>query len=563
MEIFMKLEINIPFSEALQQMASYAKILKELLSKKRKNIEEETIEVQGNCSIITQKSIPPKLKDPGSFTIPCTIGNIAVGKALIDLGASINLMPLSMFEKIEGLELKPTRMTLQLADRSLKHPYRVVEDVLVKVDKFLFPVDFVIMEMGEDVNVPLILGRPFMKTARVLIDVENGKLKVRVHDEEVNFDVFQAMSHPKDNKDCFHLDTLDKLCMIQEKEVYDIPSLEETFDDNYEEVTREDNIEELKETPLLNSEEKSKERKPELKRQPPHLKYVFLEEEGNKQVIINNSLSPNEEEKLIEVLKASKGAIGWSISDLKGISLTYCMHRIFMEDNYKLVAQPRRRLSPTMKEEVRKEVLKLLEAGIIYPISESSLKLNNATSKDHFPLPFMDQMLERLAGFYRRFIKDFSKIAKPLSNLLVKDVHFVRNEECLKAFGILKERLISAPIIVAPDWNQNFELVCDANNYAIGAILGQIKEKVFHTIYYASKVLNEAQLNYATTEEFLAIVYALEKFRSYLIGSKVIVYTDHAAIKYLLAKPDSKPRLIRWVLLLQEFDVEIRDKKGK
>ncbi|XP_014503149.1 uncharacterized protein LOC106763476 [Vigna radiata var. radiata] len=121
MEIFKKLEINIPFSEALQQMPSYAKFLKELLSKKRKYIEEETIEVQGNCNVIIEKLIPPKLKDLGSFTIPYTIGNIYVGKALIDLGASINLMPLSMFKEIEGLELKPTRMTLQLADRSLKY----------------------------------------------------------------------------------------------------------------------------------------------------------------------------------------------------------------------------------------------------------------------------------------------------------------------------------------------------------------------------------------------------------------------------------------------------------
>ncbi|XP_014523584.1 uncharacterized protein LOC106779888 [Vigna radiata var. radiata] len=177
-------------------MPSYAKFLKVLLTKKRKYIEEKTIEVQGNCSAIIQKLLPPKLKDLESLTIPCTIGNISVGKTLIDLGASINLMPLSMFEKIEGFELKPTRMTLQLVDRSLKYLYGVAEDVLVKVDKFLFPVDFVIMEMEEDVNVPLILGGPFMKTARVLIDVKNDKLKVRVQDEEVNFDVFEAMSHP-------------------------------------------------------------------------------------------------------------------------------------------------------------------------------------------------------------------------------------------------------------------------------------------------------------------------------------------------------------------------------
>ena len=167
------------------------------------------------------------------------------------------------------------------------------------------------------------------------------------------------------------------------------------------------------------------------------------------------------------------------------------------------------------------------------------------------------------AGFYRRFIKDFSKIAKPLSNLLNKGTQFNFDESCLKAFHELKEKLITTPVIVAPNWKLDFELMCDASDYAVGAVLGQRKAKVFHAIHYASKVLNEAQINYATTEkELLAIVYALEKFRAYLIGSRVVIYTDHSAIKYLLTKPDSKQRLIRWILLLQEFDLEIRDKKG-
>ena len=118
-------------------------------------------------------------------------------------------------------------------------------------------------------------------------------------------------------------------------------------------------------------------------------------------------------------------------------------------------------------------------------------------------------------------------------------------------------------MITTPDWGQEFELMCDASDYAIGAVLGQRKGKVFHAIYYASKVLNDAQINYTTTEkEMLAIVYALEKFRSYLVGSKVILYMDHATIKYLLNKANSKPRLIKWIMLLQEFDLEIRDKKG-
>nr|KYP32882.1 Retrovirus-related Pol polyprotein from transposon 17.6 [Cajanus cajan] len=606
--------------------------------------------------------LPTKSKDPSSFTLPVTIGSLAIGKALLDLGASINLMPLSMLQRIGDLEVKPTRMTLQLADRSVKYPHGIVEDVLVKVDRFLFPADFVVMDIEEDIDVPLILGQPFMKTARVLIDVDDGKLKVRVNDEEVNFDVFYAMHYPKDKSSCFRVDVIDGLIEDTRKHVSFSNPLEKVLInvveylheeedreieaclkslDSYKEVTPDSvHIEDLKEegeviTPKL-----------ELKILPSHLKYVFLEEGGSKLVIISSSLSTLEEEKLVKVLKFYQGAIGWSISDLKGISPAYCMHKIFMEDEYKLVAQPQRRLNPVMKEVVKKEVIKLLDAGIIYPISDSAWvspvqvvpkkggmtviqneknelipsrtvtgwrmcidyrKLNKATRKDHFPLPFMDQMLERLAGqayycfldgysgynlivvdpedqektaftcpfgvfayrkmpfglcnapatfqrcmlaifsdlveksievfmddfsvfgssfdeclanlevvlrrcleinlilnwekchfmvtegivlghkishkgievdpakvevieklpppinvkgirsflghagFYRRFIKDFSMIARLLSNLLNKDTPFCFNDSCLKAFEALKARLTSAPIITAPD----------------------------------------------------------------------------------------------------------------
>ena len=167
------------------------------------------------------------------------------------------------------------------------------------------------------------------------------------------------------------------------------------------------------------------------------------------------------------------------------------------------------------------------------------------------------------AGFYRRFIKDFSKISRPLCNLLAKDVAFVFDEACLEAFEKLKVLLTSAPIIQPPNWSVPFEIMCDASDYAVGAVLGQRVSKIPHVIYYASKTLSDAQLNYSTTEkELLAVVFALEKFRSYLIGFKVIIFSDHAALRYLLTKKDAKPRLIRWILLLQEFDIEIRDKKG-
>ncbi|KAK5819483.1 hypothetical protein PVK06_024486 [Gossypium arboreum] len=162
------------------------------------------------------------------------------------------------------------------------------------------------------------------------------------------------------------------------------------------------------------------------------------------------------------------------------------------------------------------------------------------------------------AGFYRRFIKDFSKIAKPLTKLLEKDIPFNFDQECLEAFNTLKDKLINAPIIIAPDWNLPFELMCNVSDFAVGAVLGQQRDEHFQPIYYASKTLTAAQENYTTMEKkLLAVVFSFDKFRSYLILSKVVVYTDHSALRYLLIKTDAKPRLIRWILLLQEFDLEI------
>ncbi|GJX25026.1 reverse transcriptase domain-containing protein [Tanacetum coccineum] len=167
------------------------------------------------------------------------------------------------------------------------------------------------------------------------------------------------------------------------------------------------------------------------------------------------------------------------------------------------------------------------------------------------------------AGFYRRFIKDFSKISRPMTHLLEKNTPFIFSDECIQAFETLKKRLTEAPILIPPDWDLPFELMCDASDFAIGAVLGQHHEKHFRPIHYASKTMNEAESYNSTTEkEMLAVVYAFEKFRSYLILNKSIVYTDHSALKYLFAKKDSKARLLRWVLLLQEFKFKVIDTKG-
>ncbi|GJW37890.1 reverse transcriptase domain-containing protein [Tanacetum coccineum] len=473
----------------------------------------------------------------------------------------------------------------------------------------------------------------------------------------------------------------------------------------------------------------------ELKDLPPHLEYAFLEGDDKLPVIIAKDLKDEEKAALIKVLKSHKRAIAWKLSDIKGVDPEFCTHKILMEEDYEPTVQSQRRVNPKIHDVIKKEVEKLLDAGLIYPISDSPWvspvhcvpkkggitvvknddndliptrlvtgwrvcidyrKLNEATRKDHFPLPFMDQMLERLAGnqyycfldgfsgyfqipidpkdqekttftcpygtfayrrmpfglcnapgtfqrcmmaifhdmikktmevfmddfsvfgdsfstclshlekmlkrcedtnlalnwekshfmvkegivlghkisksgievdrakveviaklphpttvkgvrsflghagFYRRFIQDFSKIARPMTHLLEKETPFFFSKECIESFNTLKRKLTEAPILIAPDWDLPFELMCDASDFAIGAVLGQRKNKHFQPIHYASKTMTKAQAHYTTSEkELLAIVYAFEKFRSYLVLSKSIVYTDHSAIKYLFCFKNS------------------------
>ncbi|XP_050885076.1 uncharacterized protein LOC127088200 [Lathyrus oleraceus] len=290
-----------------------------------------------------------------------------------------------------------------------------------------------------------------------------------------------------------------------------------------------------------------------------------LDSERRCPTIISFNLEVSQEDKLVKVLKKHKSAMGWAIKDLKGISPMVCMHKILMEDGHKPVVQTQRRLNPTMKEVVRKEVVKLLDARLIYPISDSSWvspvhvvpkkggtavikneknevlptrtvtgwrvcidyrRLNLATRKDHFPLPFIDQMLERLAGHdYYCFLDERCQQTNLILNW--EKCHFMVRE------GIVLGHKISHKGIEVDQ--AKIEVIAKLPppmNEKVGAVLGQFRDKLLHVIYYASHVLNPAQMNYATTEkEFLAVVYAFDKFRQYLLGSRVIVYTDHVALK--------------------------------
>ncbi|GJZ35973.1 reverse transcriptase domain-containing protein [Tanacetum coccineum] len=774
--------------------------------------------------------LPKKLGDPGKFLIPCDFPGMDECLALADLGASINLMPLSVWKKLSLPELTPTCMTLELADRSISQPIGIAEDVYVKVGKFQFPADFVVVDFDADPRVPLILGRSFLKTGRALIDVYEGELTLRVGKEAVTFNLDQTSRYSSnyDDNSVNRIDVIDMACEEYSQEVlgfsdviasgnptpyYDpivstsSPTLTPFGDSDFllEEVDAFLALEDDPTSPevdhsyydsegdillleaFLNDDpslppptqgmylpkirkelkiceaknDKSSIDEPlevELKDLPPHLEYAFLEGDDKLPVIIAKDLSVEEKAALIKVLKSHKRAIAWKLSDIKGINPEFCTHKILMEDDYKPAVQHQRRVNPKIHDVIKKEVEKLLDAGLIYPISDSPWvspvhcvpkkggftvveneeneliptrlvtgwrvcidyrKLNDATRKDHFPLPFMDQMLERLAGneyycfldgfsgyfqipidphdqekttftcpygtfayrrmpfglcnapgtfqrcmmaifhdmiektmevfmddfsvfgnsfgtclshldkmlkrcedtnlclnwekshfmvkegivlghkiskngievdkakvdviaklphpttvkgirsflghagFYRRFIKDFSKISRPMTHLLEKNTPFIFSDECIQAFETLKKKLTEAPILIAPDWDLPFELMCDASDFAIGAVLGQRHERHFRPIHYASKTMTEAESHYTTTEkEMLAVVYAFKKFRSYLILNKSIVYTDHSALKYLFAKKDSKARLLRWVLLLQEFKFKVIDTKG-
>ncbi|GJW18488.1 reverse transcriptase domain-containing protein [Tanacetum coccineum] len=688
------------------------------------------------------------------------------------LGASINLMPFFVWKKLNLPNLTPTCMTLELADRSISRPIGIAKDVNVKVGTSRALIDVYEGELTLRVDNEAITYN-LDQTSRYSVNyndmtanrIDVVELACEEYSQEVlgfsdviasgnptpGYDPIVSNSSPTltpfGDSDFLLLEEVDAFLALADDPTS--PEVDESYYDpegdilileallnsdpspppnqgNYlPEIRKELKLCEAKTAKSLIDEPPDV----ELKDLPPHLEYAFLEDNNKLPVIIAKDMSVDEKTALIKVLKSRKQAIAWKLSDIKGINPEFYSHKILMDEDYEPAVQHQRRVNPKIHDVIKKDVEKLLDAGLIYPISDSPWvspvhcvpkkggmtivtndenelvptrlvtgwrvcidyrKLNKATRKDHFPLPFMDQMLERLvgneyycfldgfsgyfqipidpkdqekttftcpygtfayrrmpfglcnapgtfqrcmmaifhdmiektmevfmddfleknhfivkegivlghkiskkgievdkakidvivklphpttikgirsflghAGFYRRFIKDFSKISRPMTHLLEKNTPFIFSEECIQAFQTLKKKLTEAPILIAPNWDQPFELICDANDYSIGAVMGQRTEKHFRPIHYASKTMTKAESNYTTTEkEMLVVVYAFEKFRSYLIMNKSIVYMDHSALKYLFAKKDAKARLLRWVLLLQEFDFKVIDTKG-
>ena len=390
LKTFQKLEISMPFTEVVTQMPLYAKFLKEILSKRR-IAEEGVVNLTATCSAVIKKNLPEKMKDLGSFTIPCTIGGIEIQKALCDSGASINLMPLSVARKLSLGELTPTTVTLQMVDRTMAKPEGVIEDVLVKVGNFVFPVEFIILDMEEDSQVLLLLGRPFLATGPALIDMQKGVLTLRVGEEAADFNLLQSLKNLDidmedyksvddvylNNSDCYH-DCKAQLPINENEMNFQYP---EGVNSNFLHISLHstENVMSLKQNSMDNgdnNEEKEfhQETSTEglvLRELPSHLKYAYLELPKSKPVIISARLCYAEEQKLLEILKKYQESIAWSIDELKGISPSICMHKILLEENVKPSVEHQRRLNPVMKEVVRKEVLKWLNVGFIYAISDS------------------------------------------------------------------------------------------------------------------------------------------------------------------------------------------------
>ena len=321
--MFKKIDLNIPFSEALTQMPHFAKFMKDLLSKKRKLTEEGIVSLDATCNTVIQKSMPEKRQDPGNFTIPCMIGNAGMGKALCDSKANINLIPLSVAKRLSLGELTPTAMTLQMAERTLAHPKGILEDVLIKVGQFVFPVDFVVINIKEDKQVPLLLGRPFLAIGAALIDVKKGELTLRVGDEVVQFNLNNSLKQPKlrsadyefvETKihvssklttDCNFQNSMNENEMnFQYLEHLEVEFLNSNF-------KLKDSVFRVRE----NSAEKSSSYEEEvaeenkslegliLKELPEHLKYAFLQPDKGKLAIISTGLTKLEEQKMLETQK--------------------------------------------------------------------------------------------------------------------------------------------------------------------------------------------------------------------------------------------------------------------
>ncbi|GJR73881.1 reverse transcriptase domain-containing protein [Tanacetum coccineum] len=563
----------------------------------------------------SSKQAPTEAWRPGSFLIPWKLANSVEYLALANLGASINLMSYSLYAALSGTTLKPTRMSIRLVNHSYQYPIGVFENMLVQLRKFMFPVNFVILQMEKADRVPLILRRPFLHTADAIIRVKNKELNLGIGEDRATFLIDKAMQHSYLNDDtCFRIDVIDEVTEdelngeeagwrefgrgtrrasdVRRKELrvegelggmgfllhtlgiirvgcgwtlskYNIYGGKGDGEEG-ENGRREGNRADVLECHKLNEATRK-----------DHFPLPFMDQmlerlAGNKFFCFLDGFSryfqipiePADQEKTTFTCPYGTYAYKRMPFGLCNAPATFqrCLIAIFKD------------MLETSMEVFRDDFLVFGDSfdscltnleQMLIRCKQAHLVLN--WEKCHFMVTEGIVLGHKVSSkgleVDKAKIDVKAKLPPPTNVKAVRIFNF--DEECNKAFETLKEKLTNAPIVVSPNWSLPFELMCDASDIVVGVVLGQRDEKHFCPIHFASKTLNHAQQNYTVTEkELLAVVLAFDKFQSYLVLSKTVLFTNHSAIKYLFSKRDVKPRLIRWILLLQEFDIEIKNKKG-
>ncbi|RVW12575.1 Retrovirus-related Pol polyprotein from transposon 17.6 [Vitis vinifera] len=487
-------EVDLPTPKPEHEPSEAEKEKREEIKGKRKgnSTNKENLEVKDLCTIkrglnvskkafltekvssIIQCKSPVKYKDTDYPTISVMIGKMCVEKALLDLGASVNLLLYSVYKQLGLGELKPTSITVSLADRSVKIPRGMIEDVLVQVDKFYYLVDFVVLDtdpVAKGTNcIPIILGIPFPAISNVIINYNSIREKKKDRKRVTRtLDLYATLPLLKLREEILQL--------FNEKE----------------------------------TQEAIKEEPPKLilKPLPTDLKYAYLEENKQSSVVISSSLTTTQ--KLNVVTRKDHFPLSFIDQVLERVS----GHPFYyFWDGYSGRMHFGLCNAPTTFQRCMLSIF----SDMVERIME--VFMDDIT---------MSKAIPGYAGFYRWFIKDFSKLARPLCELLVKDAKFVWDDRCNRSFEEYKLLLTTVSIVRTPNWQLPFEVMCDASDFAIGAILGQREDGNPYVIYYASKTLNKAQRNYTTIDkELLAVVFALDKFCAYLVGSFIVVFIYHS-----------------------------------
>nr|GEW65204.1 reverse transcriptase domain-containing protein [Tanacetum cinerariifolium] len=572
-EIFRNPHFELSFADALLHMPKFALMFKSLLNNKEKLFDLATTLVNENCSAVILKKLPEKLGDPDKFLIPCDFLEFDECFALVDLGTGRALI--DVYGEELTLRVDDEAITFKVG-QTMKYSYSDAESIN-QIDVIDVAYEEYVQEvLGFSNNSksgnPTPTSDPIIAlSSPSLTSFEGGDFILEEIEACLTSESIPSGIHATD------LDLEGGIRLLEELLNND-PSLPPL-------PPKELNIEEIKIVKSSINEPP----KLELKELPSHLEYAYLEGTDKLPVIISKDLKDDEKEALIKVIKSHKRAIAWKISDIKGIDPRFCTHKILMGDDFKPMVQSQRRVNPKIH-----EMLERLAGNEFYCFLDEfsgyfQILINPPDQeKTTFTYPYGTFAYRRMpfglynapgtfqrlevdrakvniiaklphpttvkgvrsflghASFYRRFIQDFSKIARPMTHLFKKETPLVFSKDCIDAFETLKKKLTEALILVVPDWNQPFELMCDASDSMIGEVLGQRKTKHFQPIHYASLTMTEAQIHYTTMEkEMLVVVYAFEKFWPYLVLSESIVYTDHSTLKYLLNKQDAKSRLIQ------------------